>query len=166
MVLFKDRLSSLLIALSAASSFSSTTEERKAAYRNAVLSNYDETTTLSRCVCSDNTNPPFPPPPDCGVDLFGDNYFGTNSVDGFNPGIAVFPYSNLPIPNEDEALENLFCRTFCDKRTTGDFTLTILMRTMYHGDEDLQSKIVSRLQENLDSGELRLWQAPGEDHNM
>lgn len=145
---------------------SSTTEERKAAYRQAVLGNYDETTALTPCKCSNDDGPRFPDPVDCGMEERGKNFVGTNNLDGFNPGIAVFPYSNQSIPNEDAALENLFCRVTCTEQTTGDFSLTILMRTLGHADETLQAKIVDRLQQEYDSGELRLWQAPGEDHNM
>lgn len=150
---------------------STTTEERKAAFRQAVIDNYDETTSLTSCPCSDDDEDrlarlTFPPPIDCGNEMRGNNFRGTNIVDGFNSGIAVFPFSNLTIPREDEALDNLFCRVFCEERSTGDFSLTLLMRTLGHGDAALQSKPINRLQESYDSGELRLWQAPGEDHNM
>lgn len=145
---------------------SGTTEDRKAAFRQAVIDRYDETTEIDTCKCAERDNISFPPPTDCGIEEQGSNYIGANAISGSNPGIAVFPFMGLPIPNEDAALDDLLCRVVCDEQTTGDFSLTVVMRTLGHADSTLQTKILTRLQELYDAGDLRLWADTGEDHNM
>ena len=143
----------------------SPSEDRKQFFIDTVLAEYPGS-TANPCPCNNNStntvSPRIRPPRSC-AEKAKDEYQGTNVVDGRDPSIPIWPFVGMPLL--DGALERISCRIVCQTSTTGDMDLTQLVRVLYlTSDTAIQTEIVSGLQAQYDSGELRFWLQPGESH--